>query len=305
MRFYSLHKKVLIAFLALSLLPLGVLGFYAARNLSSVEQYLRKSASSALEAQATRSLVLSAQTVADTVSIFLRSIENDLNSFVLLEAEEAEYMDFYNRHRGTMRIWENGSEKLSDVPLYSELAFVDPDGTERIRIVDGVPVDELRNVSVPANTTYKTEDYFRRTLELPDGMVYVSRVSGWFIHRNEVEEKGHDTQYKGVVRFARAVYNSDGSLRGVAVISLDHLHLMEFTRHISPDGKDSSKKASYESADYSFMFDDEGWIITHPKQWDIRGYNKDGTLTGTRGEYNARRLQEGDIPFNLFNCYSN
>ncbi|MCD8569245.1 MAG: hypothetical protein LRY50_13340 [Geovibrio sp.] len=56
MKFYSLHKKVLIAFLALSLFPLGVLGFYAARNLSAVEQYLRKSASSALEAQATRSL---------------------------------------------------------------------------------------------------------------------------------------------------------------------------------------------------------------------------------------------------------
>ncbi|MGE4496749.1 MAG: ATP-binding protein [Deferribacterales bacterium] len=300
MKFYSLHKKVLIAFLALSLLPLAVLGFYAARNLSSVEQYLRKSASSALEAQATRSLVLSAQTVADTVSIFLRSIENDLNSFVLLEPQESEYRDFYDRHRGTVRFWDNGSEKFHDVPLYSELAFIRPDGTEQIRLVDGFPVKELRNVSVPANTTYKTEDYFIRTLELPDGEVYVSRVSGWFIHKKEVEKKGSDTQYDGVVRFARAVYDKDGSLKGVAVISLDHMHLMEFTRHISPDGKDSSKKASYESADYSFMFDDEGWIITHPKQWDIRGHNSDGTLSGTRGEYSAARLQEGDIPFNLF-----
>ncbi|MCD8569244.1 MAG: hypothetical protein LRY50_13335, partial [Geovibrio sp.] len=141
-------------------------------------------------------------------------MENDLNSFVLLEPKEAEYRDFYDRHRGTVRIWDNGSEKLHDLPLYSELAFIGPDGTEMIRLIDGVPAHDRRNVAAPGGTTFKSEDYFARTLELPDGEVYVSRVSGWFIHKNEVEKNGADTQYKGVIRFARAVYDESGSLKG-------------------------------------------------------------------------------------------
>jgi len=44
--------------------------------------------------------------------------------------------------------------------LYKEMALIDKNGNEQIKIVDGQATKKLVNVSNPANTEYKTEDYF-------------------------------------------------------------------------------------------------------------------------------------------------
>ena len=157
----------------------------------------------------------------------------------------------------------------------------------------------MRCVADPAQTTYGSEDYFIKALTLPEGEIWVSRLSGWYVSR---EEQRQGQVFQGVIRFAMPVYRH-GQLRGVVVLSLDHRHLMEFTQHNDPTTAADVISPSYESGNYAFMFDDQGWTITHPKNWDIRGYDRDGTLVPAYSKTtSAADISSGRLPFNLFHA---
>ena len=307
----SFHKKVLYVFCGLTLLPLITLAIFAGESLSSVEQLLRSSAIKALDDQAADALELRAVMVADEVRIFLRRVESDLGVLARLPVEPEQYLWFNQNHRRPIWVrtgtnqWPR--ELRPSVRLYKEIAFIDPSGMERLRIVDGV-VDEVpRDVSNPANTTYRSEIYFKAARELPDGQIYVSHVSGWHVDKlaqlgaaTSPEEAIEGANYEGVVRFAQPVFAAGGQLQGVVVLSLDHRHLMEFTQHITPTEERFVIFPSYQSGNYAFMFDNEGWIITHPKFWDIRGLDKEGHMVPpyTR-DSSPEAIARGAIPYNL------
>jgi nitrogen fixation/metabolism regulation signal transduction histidine kinase len=78
---------------------------------------------------------------------------------------------------------------------------------------------------------------------------------------------------------------------------------MEFTQHISSVDDEDVVFPSYESGNYAFMFDDEGWMIVHPKYWDLRGYDKNGKLVPAYSENTTEEdIQAGRIPFNLLDA---
>ena len=307
----SFHKKVLYIFCGLTLLPLVLLATLAGQSLDTVEQMLRASAISALDEQAAETLELRAVMVADEVRTFLRRIESDLGALSQLPAESASYLWFSQNHRRPL--WfrsgsnEDPREERVSARLYKELAFIGPDGVERLRVVDGFLSDDLRDVSKPANTTYLTETYFSAAKGLPEGRVYVSHLTGWHVSKQEQlgEAKNpgeaiEGASYEGVVRFARSVFSDKGELQGVVVLSLDHRHLMEFTQHITPTDERYVVFPSYQSGNYAFMFDNEGWIITHPKFWDIRGLDKDGHLVPPYTKSSSpESIASGSIPYNL------
>ncbi len=307
----SFHKKVLYVFCGLTLLPLILLAVFAGQSLDSVEQLLRSSAISALDQQAAETLELRAVMVADEVRTFLQRVEGDLNVLSRLPVEEDEYLWFDQNHlrpiwvRTGTNQWPR--ELRPSVRLYKEIAYIDANGMEILRVADGSLSKDLRDVSNPANTTYLSEIYFKAARDLQAGQIYVSHVTGW--HVNKVAQLGDATtpekavegaNYEGVVRFARPVFEVDGQLKGVVVLSLDHRHLMEFTQHISPTDERFVLFPSYQSANYAFMFDNEGWIITHPKFWDIRGLNKEGHLVAPyTKDSSPEAIASGDIPYNL------
>lgn len=307
----TLHKKVLFALLAIGLVPLAGLTLYSLNSLSSLAEYLRTSATTALDIQASDALELRSKMVAASVSDFLRSADDDLHDLAQLPVTVGEYRNFCQRH--LRRVWYRSgtnrqpSEVRELLPLYSEAVFVGSDGHERVRIVNGKISNELRNVSRPEQTTYRSEDYFSRALALPLGGSYISPVTGWHIDKlaqlagaRSPEEAIEGAHYQGVIRFATPVPDPQGGT-GVVVLTLDHRHLMEFTQHLTPTEKREVVFPSYDSGNYAFMFDRDGWMIAHPKYWDIRGLDEQGQLVPPYTKASSLDdVARGRIPFNLF-----
>ncbi|MDX2495370.1 MAG: ATP-binding protein [Desulfuromusa sp.] len=307
----NLHKKVLGAFLLLSLVPLGILLFNSQHSLRLVEDLLRQRTTEAMDSQAAKALENQAQMVAKQVSSFLHEVEGDLFDLSLLPTTENAYLNFSRSHQ--RELWyrhgtnDEPVEIRENVHLYSELAYIDSRGHELVRIVAGRPSRNYRDLSDPAQTTYKTETYFNQASQLDTGQLWVSRLHGWYVSRNDQLqgaetplEAVQGTLYRGVIRFATPIWKN-GDFQGVVVLSLDHRHLMEYTQHISPIGDKDVVFPSYGSGNYAFMFDDQGWMIAHPKYWDIRGYDPDGQLVPAYSSDTPEKdIQSGRIPFNLF-----
>ncbi len=307
----KLHTRVLGALLLLALVPLILLLFNSHHSLRLVEDLLRQRTTETLDTQATRALQKRTQMVAEQISAFLQQIEGNLLDLALLPPSQENYQKFGNNHR--RQIWYRGgsnhnpAEIRETVPLFSELAFIDSTGIEQVRIVNGLPSTLLRDLSDPHQTTYPGEDYFLQAALLSPGDIWTTHLNGWHISRDEQLqgaanplEAVEGKKYVGVIRFATPVYRQ-GEWQGVAVLSLDHRHLMTFTQHISPIDDQDAVFPSYESGNYAFLFDDEGWMITHPKFWNIRGFDAGGELVPP---YTVDTPQEiidaGKIPFNLF-----
>ncbi|MBW2701705.1 MAG: sigma 54-interacting transcriptional regulator, partial [Deltaproteobacteria bacterium] len=107
-------------------------------------------------------------------------------------------------------------------------------------------------------------------------------------------------RYDGVIRFATKVLDEEGRAAGVVTLALDHLHLMQFTQHIKAMEEKATVFAGYRDADYTYLFDDEGWIITHPKFWNIRGLDASGQMVSALGpDTTSSQALVGHSPINL------
>lgn len=310
---FSIAKKFVFAFLALSILPLCALGVSTLYNLSVLGKEAIDSSTAQLEKRAKESLEVRAIELANKVGQFLQSCEADLLTLQMLRRDPTAYQHFTSIHRRS--IWtregsnKNPIEVHKELPLYREAAFIGPDGMEKIRIVDDRILDpwELRDVSKPQNTTFKSEDYFQQTRKLRPGQMYISHVTGWYVTREEqlagatsVEEAVEGKKYEGVIRFCVPCFDAHGEFDGMVVLSLDHRHLMELTLHILPTDERFVVFPSYSSGNYAFMFDDEGWLISHPKFYNLRGKLPDGSeVDPTLPSYSKERVLAGEVPFNM------
>ncbi|NOX17175.1 MAG: PAS domain S-box protein [Chlorobi bacterium] len=309
---FGIFKKLLSSFILIATLPVILFGIFGIVKLSSASEKINEQIKNSIDAHTQVTIELQAIMAAKSIEKFLMERERDLLSLAEYQRSAAKYLSFYNKH--SSEIWARktkndttGGVRLT-IPLYKDIAFVDVNGNEKIRILNGkiVPAASLKNVKFPKNTEYKCEDYFEKTIKLGTKGIYVSHVTGFYITKEDQMKMEADSSlypgkicYNGIIRYALPVFEN-GVLIGIVTLGLDHRHLMEFTQHIQPNRKEESVFPSYKSGNYAFMFDDEGWIITHPKFWDIRGVDKNGVLVNRYGEKDAERLlREGKIPFNL------
>ncbi|BDV43572.1 histidine kinase [Geotalea uraniireducens] len=313
MKQFPLFRKILLAMLVLSLVPLLVSSLILALNLRGVRGELVERSNAAADLRASESLRLQAEQVADSISAFLGQCEADLLLCAALPRTPAVLTAFYDSRRG--EVWHRAGSAAAPrevrelLPCYSALAIVDRNGRETFAIREGrvVAPAELRNVATPAGTEYRREEYFKKTRRLARGEIYVSHLTGYHLSRNEQLAGAPDPEsayggqeYRGVIRFATPLFDRRGTFAGIVVLSLDHRQLMEFTQHINPGQNRATVFPSYKSGNYAFLFDDEGWIITHPKYWDIRGVDRAGRLVPPYTSHSSPDdISAGRIPFNL------
>lgn len=287
MKTMSIYSKIFLAFIGLAVVPLIIHVLFLSYGLKQSDTFLRQKASDALDGQAEYMLAQVAKNSADKISMFLRDIKSDADSLALVTPSYTNYIKFYDTRRGEIWDEQRGVEYRREVPLYSEISFADVRGHEKIHIRHGRP-ERLRDISKPENTTYLHEDYFAKAMAMDDDEIYVSRLKGWY------KPKASGRDYDGVFRFAKKVFDED-RLIGIVILSLDQRHLDELIKHIYPTGE-MAVKTPYLSGSYAFIFDDQGWVIAHPKKEDLRGYDENGALMPP---YVSLDQEEGTLPFNL------
>ncbi len=311
----GIFRRLLTSFLLISIIPILIFGYYTTFTLDNIDKKLTGKIKTAINEKTLESLELQAIYIAKSVRKFLKQCEYDLLSLTSISPTANNYLKFSKNHLSEIWHLAYSNSTLAEIheaiPLYKEISFIDKSGRELISVKNGklVPAYKLKNVANPKNTTYKCENYFTEAKKLKPGEIYVGHVTGFYISKNEQLNGAKDLSesppgkfYDGVIRFATPVYTG-GKLRGVVMIALDHRHLMEFTQHVLPLKKEETVFPDYNSGDYAFMFDDEGWIITHPKLWDIRGVDKNGNwVKAYTSDTPDSLIKAGKIPFNLFDA---
>ena len=315
MKNFGIFKKLLLAFLVISLLPLLISGGYSIYKIKTMNNDFVEVIQNTIEKKTQETIELQAVMVAAEIENYLKQSESDLLALKETIASSGNYLNFYANEKGYIWTASGLKDKISDeryqISKYKEMVFFDTCGFEQIKIINGkiVPKNKLQSFSKSYPLFKGIENFYEETKKLNKSSIYVTHLMGKYLNKNYVKKYSGELKelfYDGVIFFATPIYENSVNdsdeikLKGVLAIALDHRNLMEFTQHILPNEKTRIPFPSYNSGDYAFMFDDEGWIITHPKLWDIRGIDERGELVKPYSINSSKSIIEsGYLPFNL------
>lgn len=286
-------------FFLLIVIPLSLMAFLIANGMFKLGVTIKERAVNVLDAKSQEDIKARAVNTANQVASFLMECKKDLQVATIIPSTESVYKQFAAENKKPLWVKRDGKVQQVLVPLYKEIALIDKNGNEKIKVVNGqaLPADKLRNVSNPANTAYNKEDYFAKTKNLSKGEIYVSPVTGWYVNK-AAYEKGE--RFGGVVRFATPIFNQDG-FAGMIVLSLDYRHLAQFTDQLVPTQAERVFETDAATGNYAYMVDNRGFVISHPSDYHIVGLKADGTTVPTLSKENAAELaQKGSEALNLF-----
>jgi hypothetical protein len=286
-------------FFLLIVIPLSLMAFLIANGMFKLGVTAKERAVDVVDKKSQEEIKARAINTANEVASFLMERKKDLQIATIIPATASVYKQFVLENKKP--IWIKEGTKIRQVlaPLYKEMSLIDKTGNELIKIADGkaVSANKLSNVSIPANTTYKSENYFVKTQVLNKGDVYVSPVTGWYITRDDFD-KG--IRFSGVVRFATPVFDKNG-FAGVIMLALDYRHLGKLTDQIIPTQTEQVFETDASTGNYAYMVDNRGFVISHPNDYNIVGLNRNGTIVTTLSAQNAAEMvTQGREALNLF-----
>ncbi|MGC9325214.1 MAG: PDC sensor domain-containing protein [Desulfomonilia bacterium] len=293
--------SIAISFFILIVLPLTITGVIISKGVVKVGEEATQANLRILDDSQKLLIAGRAQNVADAVAQFLSDREKDIRIASILPRDEKSYTTFLRSNtRGVVKASNVGIVKIP-VPMYREIAFLDKDGKEVLRVVEdgAVPLSEFRDLSNSANAEYGYEEYFLKAKDLSPGEFYVGPVVGYHVTKEEYE-KGE--RFDGIMRFASPVFDSTG-FAGVVELAMNFVHLMEFTDHILPTEPGMVfADVNPEDGNYCFMVDRNGFIISHPADYLIRGLGEDKEPAPVLDEENYEKyLKTGKAGMNVLN----
>jgi hypothetical protein len=262
-------------FFLLIVIPVSLMAILIANGIFKLGDIAKERAATVLDQKSQEEIQIRAINTAEEVASFLTERKKDLLIATILPTTESSYKQFVNENKKA--VWVKQENKIGQImlPLYSEMAFIDRNGTEVIKIVNGeiAPRSALVNVGNSKNTVYKSEDYFLKTIKLNKGEIHIAPVTGWYVNRAEFE-KGK--RFEGYIRMATPVFGRDG-FQGVITLALDYRHLAGFTDHVIPTQAAQVYEADAATGNYAYMVDNRGFIISHPNDYHLEGLFADGT----------------------------
>jgi hypothetical protein len=286
-------------FFLLIVIPLSLMAFLIANGMFKLGVTIKEKTVDVLDQKSQEEIKIRAINTADEVASFLMESKKDLLVATIIPTTETAYKQFVLENKKPLWIKEGKKIQKVLIPLYKEMSLIDKKGKELIKIVNGkaAPASRLINVSDPANTIYKIENYFAETKNLNKGEVYVSPVTGWYISRAAF---ANGARFSGVVRFATPVFNKEG-FAGIITLALDYRFLANFTDHIIPTQAEQVFEVDASTGNYAYMVDNRGFVVSHPNDYHIAGLNKNGTAVPALAEQNAANLtRKGEEVLNLY-----
>ncbi len=300
LKFQSLKSKIklnifiiiLVVLTVFSGIPIFTLMNQSFANLDHSREISKSAIEITVKEQTEELYKSNAKYLAKRISDFIESCKMDLLDVSSLPHSPEYYIKFAENNSR----WVNAFN--DNKPMYKEIALIDKTGQEIIKVANNKLVEKrfLKNVSDPANTKYLSETYFNDTRKSATD-IYISHLASWYVSRNEQLEQGKTLD--GVIRFNLKLKNDNGGFDGICSIGLDIIHLLDFVDYkmIPRD----SLINRYKTGSYTYLVDNEGWIIAHQKLWDIKGFNKDGAqVEPLMGETPGWKFDSGMIPINLF-----
>ncbi len=262
-------------FFLLVVIPLLLISSLIAFSIVHFGGMSKSGTVSALDQKSQSEIQMRAVDLGQNIADFLRERQKDALIATIIPATASAYKEFLATK--TSALWVKTDEGIvkEQLPLYLEMSFIDRSGREVIKIQDGKPVPgtALVDVSDPAGTTYKNEDYFLKARSLDKGQVYVSHVTGWYVNKAEYEQ---GKRFKGIIRMATPLFDKQGFI-GVVSLTLDARHLARYTDNIVPTEPEYVIKADASTGNYAYMVDSRGFVIAHPLDYHITGLYPDGT----------------------------
>jgi len=285
-------------FFLLIVIPFSLMAILIANGILKLGITAKERAITVLDQTSQEEIKIRASNTADEVANFLTERKKDLLIATIIPATESTYKQFINENKKAIWVKEDNIIKQVSVPLYSEMSLADRNGNEVMKIVDGraVPKSNLVNISNPANTRYKTEDYFNKARKLNKGEVYISQVTGWYVNKSEFE-KGKN--FTGIIRMATPIFGQEG-FSGVLSLALDYRHIAEYTAHIIPTQAGYVFRADASTGNYAYMVNNGGFITAHPNDYHIAGLYGDGTPVPPLSEKTAEVMtKKGEEVLNI------
>jgi hypothetical protein len=285
----GLLLRILSALLIVSVAPIYVIITFTQQSYKTTQVDVVTQSQKALDAKAIQGLEARSIMLANSVSDFLDNRENDLRFLASQTPDANTYKNFGSAQNGNLwTIKSDGQPANFKMPLYQEIVFVDMDGNEQIKISNecseypftcGMVEDEqLKNISKPANTLYKSETYFSESVKLKPNEVYVGAPIGFHLPPEIAYASAQyrpGQRYRGVLRMTVPVLQ-DGKRIGTLVMAIEMLHLIEFTAHVAPSNSTPQSEIDAREADFSYMINPEGWAISHPRHFNIYGVDENG-----------------------------
>jgi hypothetical protein len=261
-------------FFLLVVIPLLLISSLIAFSIVHFGGMSKTGAMLALDQKSQQEIKVRALDLAQNVADFLRERQKDVLISTILPPTPSAYKEFLDTKTSALWIKKDSSIVKEQLPLYVEMSLIDKNGNELIKIKDGkiAPKSELVNVSNPANTTYKSEDYFLKAKDLNKGQVHISHVTGWYVNKAEFEQ---GKRFSGIIRMATPLFDKQG-FTGVICLTLDAKFLARYTDNIVPTSSEYVLKADASTGDYAYMVDNRGVVISHPLDYHIEGLYKDG-----------------------------
>jgi HAMP domain-containing protein len=225
----------------------------------------------ALKDLAKEAIETRSQDIAKEIANFLYTVDRDARYLAELNNIDFNlskiYYNFLNTHKIEV-IYPEGKKRTYQ---YKEIAYLDLDG------------NAILKATIPGynGKDFSLDDYKKHISNLKEGELFVSRLWGKALSKDVAyagAENPDGKRYEGYYRWVSPVFK-DGLKVGYVSLKVDARHIMEFTDHITPTSQRYVALPDARTGNYAYIVEDTGWVVSHPREYHLKGVYSDGTLT--------------------------